>query len=587
MAYYTFTKEQYKAMPSAQSSSLGIKKASDGTYYTTNTAATKFGGKQVSTKPGSSSSSSSSSSSTPKTTSSSTPAPAPTGTTTTSVGQETVQQTVDRAKAMLGDAYDPNTPAPTAARLDEIANQDFVTPENKAAYETTKLQPVNQNYLNATTLPKTTVPTTAAAISSPYQTYIPPTATVGMGDISSAMAGVNGLSSMADYSRNFYEKQLAAQQKQQEKQKSMFQQLMDSMTSPEEARQNAQEETGINPADFFARQERQFKEIESLQNEYNKTVEAKDQQIAMTHDKLASNNFINNQIAQIERNAAPKLNRLSADINAKAAVLEAQQGNFAEAQKYVNQAVQDATAMNKYNYDMYTAAYEMNKDNFDRLDTIYTNAYKDQMAFAEAAYNEQKAEKEAIGELLLKYPNAGIDIYGDSYMDALGKAQKDASYQSTLGGGESLTADMKNYQYAVQTGYTGSFADWLGKGNGEGSKVEGLAIALFNGQIGIGDVPTGDRNAVLILYNQMKELEAQQVETTTGTTGTSVGAFTPVYRDASGNLVPKTKVTAPASTASTPAYSYYSNTQPKPAATSTPVWGVPSTQDAFYSTLGW
>jgi len=57
MAYYTFTKSQYKAMPSAQSSSLGIRKASDGTYYTTKSAATKHGGVKVSSKPGSSSSS--------------------------------------------------------------------------------------------------------------------------------------------------------------------------------------------------------------------------------------------------------------------------------------------------------------------------------------------------------------------------------------------------------------------------------------------------------------------------------------------------------------------------------------------------
>ena len=50
-------------------------------------------------------------------------------TTKTSRGNETVNQTVERAKAMLGSAYNPNTKRPSRSRLDEISNKSFITKE--------------------------------------------------------------------------------------------------------------------------------------------------------------------------------------------------------------------------------------------------------------------------------------------------------------------------------------------------------------------------------------------------------------------------------------------------------------------------
>lgn len=53
----------------------------------------------------------------------------------TSKGNETVSQTVARAKAMLGSAYNPNTKTPSASRVKEISEQSFIKPEVKAAYD--------------------------------------------------------------------------------------------------------------------------------------------------------------------------------------------------------------------------------------------------------------------------------------------------------------------------------------------------------------------------------------------------------------------------------------------------------------------
>lgn len=369
----------------------------------------------------------------PKTTSTKTTSSSSSSSSTkTTTPTETVDETVARAKALLGTAYDPNTAAPTAARLDEIASQDFVTPENKAAYETTKLNPVNQDYMAASytaALPKTTVPTSAGDITSPYQSYVTPTSvTQGFGDISFATAGTTGLQAqMQSQMEEYYRKQREQQEAYNTQEKGRLQTFMDSLTSPKDARDQAQEETGIDVAQHFSEQEKGFKEIESLTNQYNKLIEAKDSQIAATQDKMASMNFINNQTAQIERNAAPQLTRLSADINAKAAVMQALQGNFAEAQKYINQAVADATSMNKYEFDIYKANYDINRDNFDRLGDIYTSAYEAKMTLLGAQYTQQLSEKESIGELLLEYPSSGIDIYNDTWEQAVLKAGKAAA----------------------------------------------------------------------------------------------------------------------------------------------------------------
>jgi len=324
------------------------------------------------------------------------------------------------------------------------------------------LQAASTRY--APSIPKSTVPTNAGSIPSPFSPVQTPTITPDLGNISLATAGMGGYQSFLDANKGFYEQQMQMQQQQSAKQDSMLQKFLGSVQSPTEARAQAQQETGIDVQKYFAKQEAGVKEIESLTKDYNKVVAMKDQQIAQTHDKLASMNFINNQVAQIERNAAPQLNQLSANINAKAAALQAQQGNFAEAQAYVNQAVQDATAETKFQFDMYQMLYQNNQESFDRLNAIYTNAYNTSMNIAQTAYEQQRAEKQTIGNLLLEYPTAGIDIYADSLDEAYRKAGL-VPPTATGGSKESLTADMKNFLFAQENP---AFADFMGK-NGSGT----------------------------------------------------------------------------------------------------------------------
>ena len=324
---------------------------------------------------------------------------------------EAIKQEALKIQSQIYQGVDAGTIQSTSTKSGQEQLNDVVTQQKRfglvdASYETPNIS-------------KATAPTSVASIPSPLDGYTAPQTTPPTGNVWDANAGLAGRKTQIEIMKQDELKREQERQKvDAENQKSWLSDLI----SPSQAREDAWDETGMDVEKHFAEQQKVIKEVEVLTQQYNDIVAAKDQQIAQTNDKMASMNFINNQTAQIERNAAPQLNRISANINAKAAMLEAQQGNFAQAQSYVNQAVQDATADNKFKMDMYSMMYEVNQDNFDRIDSIYSEAFKNQMGIATMEYEQQVREKEQIGDLLLKYPTAGIDIYNDSLEDALKKA---------------------------------------------------------------------------------------------------------------------------------------------------------------------
>lgn len=407
-------------------------------------------------------------------------------------------------------------------------------------------------------LPKANAPTSPVGINPQVGETTVPTTTPAVAPVAGAVAGVAGLGvenkKMSDFAKQESDARLKAEEARQKESATLMDKFLGKVTSPTEAKTQAWDETGMDVQKYFAKQEAGIKEIESLTNEYNAVTAARDQQIAQTNDAMGSMNFINNQTAQIERNAAPKLNVLSADINAKAATLQAQQGNYAEARAYVNDAVQAATADAKFQFDMFQSFYEVNQDNFDRVDSIYNESFKTQMGLAQQEYETQLAEKQLIGEYMLKNPTAGIRM-----TDTIEEASRKIGLVPT--GGEGLTADMKNYNAAVTTGYTGTFADFLGKG-GSTSKIDGLALSLFTGEIGIGDVPSDLRNDVLTRYHEMQLLDkANQTQgeatapsgSTTLYTAPSGSGSTAAYRVPVSNVPNQTGTTynGPATTTST------------------------------------
>lgn len=277
-----------------------------------------------------------------------------------------------------------------------------------------------QDLLNS----KTRLPTTAGQSVGGVGTTNLPTPTYNSGNVTNATASVAGLGNYYDTLTKQAEdarRQADALQAQQVKDQKGLMSWLSKQPSQAQVRSDSYQNIGINPAGYFAEQRAGIAEIEALNQEYNAVQAARDQQIAATNDKLGSMNFINNQIAQIERNAAPKLNEISANINSKAATLQALQGNFAEAQSFVNQAVEDAIADQKYQLDLFKMFYDMNQDNIDRLESRYQDAFKTSLSIAEKQYDDARADKMAVGELMLDNPNAGIKIT-DSLDQAYSKA---------------------------------------------------------------------------------------------------------------------------------------------------------------------
>jgi len=360
-------------------------------------------------------------------------------------------------------------------------------------------------------LPQSTAPTNVANVTPVPTTNLPETS-----PSTPSSSGVDGLISFyksqfetAQKQQEDYQKQIEAQQKAQAEQTKPFLDKLLGSKSPAETRTEAQSATGIDPKQYFADEKAQIAEMETLSKAYNNTVAQRDQQIAelFGSGRGQTIDFLNNQQAQIIRNAAPELNRQSANINAKAATLQASQGMFAEARQFINQAVQDATADLKFTYDQFTLFYNINQDTIDRLDKKYQNAFSTATTAAESAWKLAVDQKTQVGDLMLKNPQAGI-LITDTIEQAYAKVGLSPQTETV-----SLTADMKNYNLALQTGFTGSFADFLGK---SGNTVDGLATSLYLGEIGIGDVPSDSRNAVLSKYHEMQELASQSTATPAG-----------------------------------------------------------------------
>lgn len=321
------------------------------------------------------------------------------------------------AQTALANRNDPNAPAgvnPTNTNPPSTPSNgsglDIITDPNTkqqffryGANDTYK--PISQ------LLPQTGgAPTNANNVSNATGTPTLPYTSPTFGNVSNASASIAGVSSALDTQMKAYQDQLAAAEKQQQKTSNSLLSYLKGAPSQSDMRTQGYKDIGIDPTQYFADQKARIAEIDNLTKDYNAQVAAKDQAIAGSYDQLASNSFINNRIAQIERNAAPRLNEMSANINAKAATLQALQGNFAQARSFVDQAVQDAVADRKFKVDLYTTMYQMNQDQIDRLDKKYQDAFDKSFQLARDEYQNALDEKKQVGNLMVDNPQAGILI---------------------------------------------------------------------------------------------------------------------------------------------------------------------------------
>lgn len=300
---------------------------------------------------------------------------------------------------------------------------------------------------NTTTLPPAVAPTNVKDINQTGTPTLPST--------TPSNGSTTGIGALTDYYKSLFDtatKQASDAQTQrdqaltqQKQQTSGFLSNLMNAKSASQTRSDAQAQTGIDPNSYFAEEKAKITELGSLNEEYNSFKAQVDQQKAalQSQGRGIPIDLLNNQAAQIDRNAAPRLNLMSANINSKAATLQASQGMFSEASKYVEQAVTDATADLKFNADMYKTFYDQNQSIIDSLDNKYKEALTTATTTAQNAYTLALNEKKSVGELMINpdYAGAGITI-----TDSLQQAQTKAS--AYVANNPNLDTQLKKAQIA-------------------------------------------------------------------------------------------------------------------------------------------
>jgi len=288
------------------------------------------------------------------------------------------------------------------------------------AYKTANPQDYTVGLLNS--LPKNSAPSNASNVNQ-FSNVNLPNNTPTSGNITEATAASQGLQKFIDTSiaqETANQQQVNELQKQREQVQKSISSLLTSNPT-QEAKTKATAETGIVPAEYWASKQAILKEIESLSTGYNGLVLSREnEKTKIGANGIVSSDYGNIVANAIDRNYAIKLNALSATINTKVAVLQRMEGNFAEAQAFIKQAVEDSTADLKFKVDALTFIDDSKKDEIARLDTQYQNAWNKNFEMVKLQYQEEVANKKTIGDLILSNPQAGI-AFTDSLEQAYTK----------------------------------------------------------------------------------------------------------------------------------------------------------------------
>lgn len=270
--------------------------------------------------------------------------------------------------------------------------------------------------------------------------------TMGVGSTAGANATTAGIETANDLSleQKRSEAQLLADAEAKEKTSLLdkFFKKQEQEPTREELRQDYEREFDIKA---------RTAEINSLQQDLDKVMNEIANQEAVAADKLGTNNFINNQISQIRRNAEPIVNRLSSEIKWKSGLL-------AEDRALMNEAIADALADSKSRLDNAKFFFQ---ENSDIITGKYKAAMEEYIRDEERAYDEKQAVAEYARDVVLAYAKEGIRINikpTDSMEDITMKISQSPFPQKSSGsGGDSGGYDFSSTQLnvgAVNSGLT-------------------------------------------------------------------------------------------------------------------------------------
>lgn len=223
--------------------------------------------------------------------------------------------------------------------------------------------------------------------------------TAGLGStgaIAPAVAAVKGLETKTKAELDLEKLALADEKKKKDDTnwlKTMFEQKQDE-PSIAQRRADLERQYGI---------QEKTSEINSLTQSLGQVEADVASQVAKTQDVMASNNFINNQIAQINRNSAPIINRLRADINFKTGILT-------QNRELVAQAISDATAESRQKWEDFKWFRNENQEIEKYISPEYKRALDLRDKQLEWEHSDNVKEHEWKLEMATKYgANIGIN----------------------------------------------------------------------------------------------------------------------------------------------------------------------------------
>lgn len=167
--------------------------------------------------------------------------------------------------------------------------------------------------------------------------------------------------------------------------KSLIDTIFGQRESKAEIRREEEDRLGVDFRQYLQRKNALQEELSTINDEYTKLEEAKNQQIAtITNSPYGTMDFLNNQVAAIERNAAPRLNALATKANLKSAEIAAVNEDWELVDKYIQDAVNAKYADQQDKIDMAKEYMNLNSDVFDRMDSIYKESFDTSIRLAEA-----------------------------------------------------------------------------------------------------------------------------------------------------------------------------------------------------------
>jgi hypothetical protein len=145
--------------------------------------------------------------------------------------------------------------------------------------------------------------------------------------------------------------------------------------------------------------------------------------------------------------------------------MKLQEGDFDTAQQYINQAIADKTADQKYNLDLFQTFYQMNQDSIDRLDknqqqAIQNAADEADRAMRQAQFDETmkwNREKERVGVDGITVPDEWSGTVGTTLsMVPATKAKEIKATLTTALTNRDWTTAYATMANAVEQGLTGA-----------------------------------------------------------------------------------------------------------------------------------